>query len=74
MFFVQTSTLPLNMHRKLTEHGRCCMQNKQLMIKSYVKLEDNSMAHSFLVQEKVYMTLCIYMEVDNQRACSLDAF
>ena len=50
------------------------MQNKQLMIKSYVKLEDNSMAHSFLVQEKVYMTLCIYMEVDNQRACSLDAF
>lgn len=62
------------MHRKLTEHGRCYMQNKQLPINSYVKLEDNSMAHSLLVQEKVYMTLCIYMEVYNQRACSLDAF
>ena len=31
MLILQTSTwLPPSMHRKLTEHGRCCMQNNQL--------------------------------------------
>ena len=30
------------MHRKLTEHGRCCMQNFQLQTRSHVELKDNS--------------------------------
>ena len=33
---------PPSMHRKLTEHARCHMQNNQLLTKSHVELEDNS--------------------------------
>ena len=33
LFFVQTSTLPSRMHHKRTEHGRCYMQNNQLLTK-----------------------------------------
>ena len=40
MFFVQTSSLPPNMHQKLTEHGGCFMQNNQLPTRSHVELED----------------------------------
>ena len=42
MFFVQVSTPPPSMHQKLTEHGRCCIHNKQLLTKTYVALENNS--------------------------------
>jgi hypothetical protein len=31
MFFVQTSTLPPSMHKRLTKHGRCRMRNNQLL-------------------------------------------
>ena len=31
MFIIQTYTLPPSMHRNLTAHGRCCMQNNQLI-------------------------------------------
>ena len=41
MFFDQTSTLPPSMHRKLTKHERCCMQNNQLPTDSHVELEEN---------------------------------
>ena len=41
-FFIQTSTLSPSMHRKLTKHGRSCMQNNHLPTKSFVELEDNS--------------------------------
>jgi hypothetical protein len=35
MFFVQTSTLSLvSMHQKLTKHGKCYMQNNQLLTKA----------------------------------------
>ena len=41
LFFVQTSTLlPPSMHLKFTKYGRSCMQNNQIPIKTYVKLED----------------------------------
>ena len=30
------------MQPKLTEHGMCCIQNKQILTKSHVELEDNS--------------------------------
>jgi hypothetical protein len=36
MFFVQTSTLPPNMHNISTKHGWYCMQNNQLPVKSHV--------------------------------------
>ena len=42
MFFVQTSTLPPNMHLKLTKHGRFCKQNNQLPTKSHDESKDNS--------------------------------
>ena len=42
MFFVQTSTRPLNMHLTLTKHGRFCKQNNQLPTKSHDELKDNS--------------------------------
>ena len=29
------------MHQKLIKHGRSCVQNNQLWIKSHVELEDN---------------------------------
>ena len=29
MFFVETSTLPPSMHRRLDEHGMCCIQINQ---------------------------------------------
>ena len=29
------------MHRKITEHDRCCMQNDQLSAKSHAEVEDN---------------------------------
>ena len=38
MFF-QTSTLPPSMGGRLTEHGRCSMQNSQLATKSHFELE-----------------------------------
>ena len=41
MFFVQTSTLPRRIHRKITENERSCVQNNQLPPKSHVELEDN---------------------------------
>ena len=42
MFFVEISALPPKVHQKLTKHGRCCMQNNQLLTKSYVDFKDNS--------------------------------
>ena len=43
MFFIQISfTQPPSMHWELPEHGRCCMQNNQLLTKSHVESEDNS--------------------------------
>ena len=36
MVFVQTSTQPPSMHRKLPKHRRCCMQNNQILTKMYV--------------------------------------
>ena len=47
MFFVQTSTPPQSIHQKLTEHGRCCIPNNQLPIKSFDQLENNSNAVAF---------------------------
>ena len=41
MFHVQTSTLPLGMHQKLTKHERFYKQNNQLPTKSHDELEDN---------------------------------
>ena len=38
MFFAQTSTLPLSMHRKLTERGGCCMQNNNCVQNSQPKV------------------------------------
>jgi hypothetical protein len=35
-------TLPSNMHRILTQHGRCCMHNNQLPTKSLVELDNYS--------------------------------
>jgi hypothetical protein len=37
MFFVQTSTPISNIHQKLTELGKCCMQNNQLPTKNSVE-------------------------------------
>ena len=34
--------LPPSTYRKLTEHGRCCMQNNQLLTKSPAELSSNS--------------------------------
>ena len=42
MFYLQTSTVPLRMHHKLTKHGRFCEQNNQLPTKTHVELTDNS--------------------------------
>ena len=39
--FIQTFTLPPSVHRKLTEHRRCWMDNNKLSTKSHVELEDN---------------------------------
>jgi hypothetical protein len=41
MFFIQTSTLSPSMYRKLTQHGRCCMQSNELLTKSHAQSEDN---------------------------------
>ena len=40
MFFVQTSTLPPSMRRKLTKHERYRMQKNKLLTKSVIVLED----------------------------------
>jgi hypothetical protein len=42
VFIVQTFTLPPSMHQKLTEHGRSCMQNNQLLTKSHAESEIHS--------------------------------
>ena len=39
-FFIWTSTLPSSIHRQLTKHRWCCMQNNQLPTKSHVELKD----------------------------------
>jgi hypothetical protein len=39
--FSQTSTPTPSLHRKLTEHGKWCMQNNQLPAKCPVELNDN---------------------------------
>ena len=41
MFFIQSSTLPLSVHQKFTEHERCCMQNYLLLTKTQVELKGN---------------------------------
>jgi hypothetical protein len=38
MFFIQIQTLPPSMHSRFSEHGRCCMQNNQLLTKSLLSL------------------------------------
>ena len=48
MFFVQTSTLTLGMHQKLTEHVKYCMQNNQLPTITLVKLMDDSNINPFM--------------------------
>ena len=42
MFSIPTYTLHSNMHQILTQQGRCCMHNNQLLTKSLVELEDYS--------------------------------
>jgi hypothetical protein len=42
MFFVQTTTPAPSMPKKLTEHGKFCMQTNQLPTKTPVELQDNS--------------------------------
>ena len=42
MFFVQSSTLPPSMHCKLTEHGRCCMQNNHNPTKGLTEIKEYS--------------------------------
>ena len=42
MFFAQTSTQPPSMLRKLSRHGRHCMELNQFLTKSHARLEDDS--------------------------------
>jgi hypothetical protein len=42
MLSVQTTTPTPSMHLKLTEHGKCCIQNNQLPTISSVEFKDNS--------------------------------
>ena len=37
IFFVQTSTLTPSMHQKFAEHGKFCMQNNYVLIKTLVE-------------------------------------
>ena len=59
MFFVQTSTRPLNMHQKLTKHGRFCMQNNQLPTKSCDEFEDNSIMCDIMHERWYLWVFCV---------------
>jgi hypothetical protein len=58
MFYVQTSTLPLRMHQKLTKHEKFSKQNNQPPTKSHVELKDiNSNTSLFNAYNFLFLSL-----------------
>jgi hypothetical protein len=56
MFFFRTSTLSPSMNPKLTEHGRCCMQNNQLLTRIHVG------GFGFCVELENNMAFCVCVQ------------
>lgn len=47
-----------NMHRKLAEHRKCCMQNNQIPSKTLVELTDNSVVwHSYAYVNELFSNI-----------------
>jgi hypothetical protein len=63
MFFVQSSTPTPSMHQKLIDHGKFCMQNNQLQIKTLVELKDNYIGNmNFLGLERLCTCVDIFLQ------------
>ena len=54
VFFVEISTLPPSMHSKLTQYGRCNLQNNQLRTKTHVELGDNYIEEYYSSYRELY--------------------